>query len=227
LLRIKSALRNIWKVIEKIIFNTPDILLSKAGNSFVNNLKNRIMQSKESQKIKTVPDNYTSVTSWIISPSSADLIKFLKNAFDAEEIPHSRLKNEDGVIIHVVVKIGDAMVMLFDSREGWGQYPSFLNLYVEDIEKTYQKSIQLGATSVTDITTLWFGEKVCRILDPFGNLWWINQRIEEVDLTNPEEVKKRSTTPEAVNGIKYIQKSLDEAMKSQKNFLKTMLKSNQ
>jgi PhnB protein len=68
---------------------------------------------------------------------------------------------------------------------------------------------------------LWFGEKVCRILDPFGNLWWINQRTEEVDLTNPEEVKKRSITLEAVNGIKYIQKSLDEAMKSQKKFFKT------
>jgi PhnB protein len=178
------------------------------------------MQNKESQKIKTVPENYTSVTPWIISPSSADLIEFLNNAFGAVEIPHSRLKNEDGVIIHVVVKIGNAMVMLFDSREGWAPTPSFLNLYVEDIEKAYQKSIQLGATSVTDITTLWFGEKVCRILDPFGNLWWINQRVEEVDLTNPEEVKKRSTTQEAMNGIKYIQKSLDEAMKSQKTFFK-------
>jgi len=177
------------------------------------------MQNNKGQKIKTVPDNYTSVTPWIISQSSADLIEFLKNAFDAEEIPNSRIKNEDGVIIHVVVKIGNAMVMLFDSRDGWEPTPSFLNLYVEDIEEAYQKSIQLGATSVTDITALWFGEKVCRILDPFGNLWWINQRIEEVDFTKPEEIEQKSSTPEALKGIEYIQKSLDEAMKSQKNFL--------
>jgi PhnB protein len=52
------------------------------------------------------------------------------------------------------VKIGDALIMLFDSREGWAPTPSFLNLYVEDIEGTYQKSIELGATSVTDITKL-------------------------------------------------------------------------
>ena len=178
------------------------------------------MQKNEEKKIKTVPENYTSVTPWIISRSSADLIGFLQTAFDAEEIPNSRIVNEDGVIIHVVVKIGNALVMLFDSREGWAPTPGFLNLYVEDIENVYQKAIELGATSVTDITALWFGEKVCRILDPFGNLWWINQRIEEVDLTNPKEVKKRSTTPEAVNDIKYIQKSLDEALKSQKEFFK-------
>lgn len=66
---------------------------------------------------------------------------------------------------------------------------------MEDIEKVNQKSIQLGATSVTDITTQWFGEKVCRILDPFGNLWWINQRIEDIDLTNPEEIGRRASTP--------------------------------
>lgn len=179
---------------------------------------------KKSITIKKVPENYSAITPWIISSSSERLIEFLTAAFEAEEIPNSRLKNETGAIIHVVIKIGDAMVMLFDSKEEWGTSPSFLNLYVDDIEKTYQKSIQLGATSVTEVTTLWFGEKVCRILDPFGNLWWINQRIEEVDLTNPEEVKKKSTTPEAVNGIKYIQKSLDEAMKIQKNFFKKRLK---
>lgn len=176
------------------------------------------MPNNKGKKIKTVPNNYTSVTPWIISKSSADLIEFLKNAFDAEEIPNSRITNEDRIIIHVVIKIGNALVMLFDSRDGWADSPSFLNLYVEDIEKTYQKSIESGAKSVTEITTLWFGEKVCRILDPFGNLWWLNERIEEVDFTDPKEIEQRSTTPEALEGIKYIQKSLDEAMKSQKVF---------
>jgi len=178
------------------------------------------MKNDDAQKIKIVPENYTSVTPWIISPSSEKLIGFLKAVFEAEEIPNSRIKNADGVIIHVVVKIGNTMVMLFDSREGWAPTPCFLNLYVEDIEKASQKSMQLGATSVTDITTLWFGEKVCRILDPFGNLWWINQRIEEIDFTKPEEIGRRASTPEAIKGIAYIQKSLDEALISQKNFFR-------
>jgi PhnB protein len=182
------------------------------------------MQINETKKVKTLPENYTSVTPWIISRSSADLIGFLQAAFEAEEIPNSRIVNADGVIIHVVIKIGNALAMLFDAREGWAPTPSFLNLYVEDVEAAYQKALQLGATSVTDITALWFGEKVCRILDPFGNLWWINQRIEEIDFTKPEEVGQRASTPEAVKGIEYIQKSLDEALKCQKNFFKDRAK---
>jgi uncharacterized glyoxalase superfamily protein PhnB len=141
----------------------------------------------------------------------------LKSAFEAEEIPNSRITNEEGVIIHVVVKIGNAMVMLFDSREGWPSTPAFLNLYVEDVEKTYQNALKLGAISVTNMTTLWFGEKVCRILDPFGNLCLINERIEEVDFTSPE-IGQRASNPEAIEGITYIQKSLNEAFLSQKEF---------
>ncbi len=183
-----------------------------------------LMKNEESKTIETVPENYTSVTPWIISQSSEKLMKFLKAAFEAEEIPNSKIKNKDGVVIHAVVKVGDAMVMLFDSREGWAPTPSFLNLYVEDVEKAYQKALQLGGTSVTEITALWFGEKVCRILDPFGNLWWINQRIEEIDLTDTAEVKRMSSTPEAVKGIEYIQASLDEALKSQRRFFDNIIK---
>ena len=110
------------------------------------------------------------------------------------------------------------MLVLFDSRTGWGPTPTFLNIYVEDIEKAYQKALELGAMSVTEITSLWFGEKVCRILDPFGNLLWINQRIEDVDLTDIDQVRQRSSTPDAIEGIAYIQQSLDEALKRQKRF---------
>ncbi|WP_165749973.1 VOC family protein [Cellulophaga sp. Z1A5H] len=178
------------------------------------------MKNTDTKNIKSIPDGYTSVTPWIISLSSEKLIEFLKTVFEAEEIPNSKIKNEEGDVIHVVVKIGNANVMLFDAKKDWNPTPSFLNLYVEDVEEVYQKALQFGATSVTTITTLWFGEKVCRIMDPFGNLWWINQRAEEIDFTNPDEITKRAATPEAVEGIAYIQKSLNESLLHQKNFFK-------
>jgi PhnB protein len=178
------------------------------------------MTTHHSQKIKTAPDQYTSVTPWIIARSTNKMIDFLKAVFDAQEIPNSKIEREDGVVIHVVVKIGNAMVMLFDTREGWGPTPTFLNIYVEDVEQAYRKALEHGATSVTDITTLWFGEKVCRIMDPFGNLLWINQRIEEFDFTDMEQVGQRASTPDAIKGITYIQQSLDESLRKQRDFFK-------
>lgn len=177
------------------------------------------MNDNQVAKINLVPEHYTTVTPWLISASSASLIDFLTAAFGAQEIPNSRITNEAGIIIHAVVKIGDARVLLFDSRDGWAPTPNFLNLYVEDVEGTYQKALASGAISVTDITTLWFGEKVCRILDPLGNLWWLNQRVEEIDFTNPQ-IAQRASTAEAIAGIGYIQKSLNEAILYQTKFFK-------
>ncbi|RFM33563.1 VOC family protein [Chitinophaga silvisoli] len=162
-------------------------------------------------KMNTVPEGYTSVTPWIVSANTAAQIKFLEGAFNAVEIPGSRITNDEGIIIHAVVKIGTAMVMLFDSRKGWGPTPALLNLYVEDVESTFEQAIALGATPVTKITQLWFGEKVCRVLDPLGNLWWICERVEEMDFS-------KAATPEAIEGIGYIQRSLNEALLKQKEF---------
>lgn len=181
------------------------------------------MHTNKALKVKTIPDQYTAVTPWIISASSAGMIQFMEAAFAAQEVPNSRITNEAGVIIHAVVRLGDAMILLFDGREGWSPTPSFLNLYVEDVEQAYQKALQLGATSVTEITELWFGEKVCRLLDPFGNLWWINQQVEDIDFTNPE-IGQRASTPEAIAGIGYIQQSLNKAMMHQKEFFANIMK---
>jgi uncharacterized glyoxalase superfamily protein PhnB len=178
--------------------------------------------STKKENIATVPAGYTAVTPWIISSSTEKMIVFLTSVFDAVEVPNSRITNDEGRIIHVVVKLGNAMIMLFDAREGWGPTPAFLNVYVENIEKAYHKALELGATPVTEITPLWFGEKVGRILDPFGNLLWLNERTEDVDFTDPE-IGKRAGSKEAISGITYIQQSLDEALKQQKKFFEERL----
>lgn len=98
------------------------------------------MSSDTTTLIKTIPDNFTAITPWIISSSSEKMIQFMEAAFGAQEVPNARITNEEGIIIHTVVKIGSAMVLLFDAREGWGPTPSFLNLYVDDIESVLAKS---------------------------------------------------------------------------------------
>jgi len=176
----------------------------------------------KSQEINPVPAGYTSVTPWIISRSTDQMISFLKTVFDAQEVPGSRIVDDSGVTIHAVVQLRDAKLLLFDARDGWAPTPAFLNIYVQNIEEVHQKAIENGARSVTAITPLWFGEQVCRILDPLGNLIWINQRTEEVDFTDPG-IAQRAASPEAVAGIGYIQRSLDDAMKEQRKLLKTFI----
>ena len=159
---------------------------------------------------ESVPQGYHTVTPWIVAPDASKVIAFMEKVFDAHETEGSRMLNDDGSIGHVEVKVGDSAVMLFDSKPGWPETPSFLRLYVEDAEAAYKKALKAGATGVTETTPLFFGEKVARVRDPWGNLWWIHQRVEEVD---PAEMEKRMNDPSAMKAMQYVQESLDRAMR--------------
>ncbi|MGP4010835.1 VOC family protein [Streptomyces sp. 4N124] len=118
--------------------------------------------------VKPIPDGYHTVTPWIISRDTAGLIDYLKEAFDAEEI--ARVVGDDGRIGHAEVRIGDSIVMPFDAPPHWPPTPAFLRLYVEDADAAHRRAVAVGGTSVTEVTHLFFGDRVGRVRDPLGNL---------------------------------------------------------
>ncbi len=158
--------------------------------------------------VQPIPEGYRTVTPWIISRDTAKLLDFMKEAFGAEEI--DRVYNEDGTIGHAEVKIGDSIVMAFDWRGEW-ETPCFLRLYVEDGDAVYQQALVAGATSVTEMTYLFFGDQVGRVRDPLGNIWWIQTRLEDL---NPEKMGRRAGEKKYLDAMQYVQQSLDHELRS-------------
>jgi PhnB protein len=152
------------------------------------------------QTIRPVPEGYTTVTPWIIGSDTAGLMEFLRVAFGAEEL--SRLVGPDRKIGHAEMRIGDAVVMMFDGPGDWPATPAFLRLYLPDGDVVFQRAIAAGATPVTEMTELFWGDRVGRVRDPFGNLYWIQTRVAEPDA---EEVERRALLPEFVAAMEYVQ----------------------
>ena len=146
-----------------------------------------------------MPEGYFTVTPWIISADTAKLLDFVTRAFDAEEL--GRVVLENGAIGHAEFRIGDSIVMAFDARPEWPETPAFLRLYVEDGDAVHRQAVEAGATSVTEMTELAFGDRVGRVRDPLGNLWWIQSRIEDLD---PEEMGRRASEPKYVDAMNYV-----------------------
>jgi uncharacterized glyoxalase superfamily protein PhnB len=155
-----------------------------------------------------VPAGYQAVTPWLISRDTDRLLAFMKEAFSATEI--ARIYNEDGSIGHAEARIGDSMVMAFDWRGDW-ETPCFLRLYVEDGDVVYARALAAGATEVTKMTTLFFGDRVGRIRDPLGNIWWIQTRLEHLD---PAELARRAGEAEYQAAMAYVQDSLERELRS-------------
>lgn len=153
----------------------------------------------ESKLVRPIPEGYSTVTPWIISRDSAGLIAFLEAAFGATEL--ARVQMEDGTIGHAEVRIGDSVVMMFDARPEWPDTPAFLRLYVPDGDAVFYQAQNAGATAVTEMTEMAWGDRVGRVRDPFGNLWWIQMRIADLTL---EEMAQRAAEPRFIEAMNYV-----------------------
>jgi PhnB protein len=122
----------------------------------------------------------------------------MTEAFDGVEIGRV---GEEGAIGHAEVRIGDSVVMTFDSREGWPETPAFLRIYVDDCDATCQQALKSGATLVTPPTNMPWGDRVARVRDPLGDLWWVMTRMEEV---SEEEIGRRFGEKEYVDAMQYV-----------------------
>jgi uncharacterized glyoxalase superfamily protein PhnB len=156
-----------------------------------------------------VPQRYSRVDPWLISADTEAEIAFLVTAFGAHETPGSRMHDAEGRIGHVEVEVGDSVIMLFDAYPGWPPTPAHLRVYVDDVHRAFDRAIAGGARSVTTPTDLPFGERVARVRDPQGHLWWIHERYEDVD---PDQLAERFAAPGAMDGLAYVQQSLAAEM---------------
>jgi PhnB protein len=149
-----------------------------------------------------VPEGYGTVTPWVVTNDTRRLLEFLEQAFDAEEL--GRVEVEGGAIGHAEARIGDSVIMMFDSPFPVPT-PGLLRLYVPDAEAVLNRAVAAGATVVTRLTELAWGDRVGRVRDPLGNLWWIQEHAEE---PSPEEVARRFQDPKYAEAMQYVQSTL-------------------
>ncbi|WP_342360281.1 VOC family protein [Terrarubrum flagellatum] len=83
----------------------------------------------------------------------------------------------DGSLQRASIRIGDSVVMVADAMEGFPAFPVWLHVYVDDVDKSYAKALELGATSVQEPSEKGDGDRRCGVKDAQGNVWWMASHI--------------------------------------------------
>jgi PhnB protein len=143
------------------------------------------MQSVASKPSPT-PQDYGTVTPYLIVNGVPRLIEFLKETFDARV--RQIINDRDDHVGHAEVKIDSSVVMMADSTPQYSPIPSQLYVYVENVDDTYKRAIRSGGVSEQEPTTQFYGDRTAAVKDPTGNIWWIATHLEEV---SAEEMEKR------------------------------------
>ena len=142
-----------------------------------------------------IPEGYHSLQIYLAVEDAAKAIDFYKKAFGAEET--LRMPGPDGKIAHAELQIGDSKLMLSDpfphsnvrppSERGGATASIFM--YVDDVDATFEQAQRAGATVVSELEDMFWGDRFGTVADPFGHSWAMATHKEDL---SEQEIAERS-----------------------------------
>jgi len=146
---------------------------------------------------QAIPAGYHTVTPSLFVRNGAEAIDFYKQALGAEE--RSRMAGPDGKIGHAELKIGDSIIFLSDenptfgtkSPQSLGGISGALYLYVEDVDKAFQRAIDAGGKVKMPVADMFWGDRAGNFVDPYGHSWTLSTHTQDLTAQELEEGAKK------------------------------------
>jgi PhnB protein len=139
--------------------------------------------------VKPIPEGHPRLSPYLISRDAGRVIEFLRRVLGATE--SFRLSHPDGRVAHAEVRIGDSVVMVSDGGPEHPPMPAMLMTYVEDVDATYAKALEQGATTVRAPADQFYGDRSGGVKDHAGNQWWFASRVENL---TTGEIERRAAS---------------------------------
>jgi PhnB protein len=150
----------------------------------------------QTSKAKPIPDTYRRVTPCLIVRGGVKALEFYAEVFGATE--RSRFPGPGGTVAHAEIEIGDSVVIVEEESPergtkapppgGVAGSPSFLFIYVEDVDAVVARAVDRGAELQRAPENQFYGDRDGSVVDPFGHVWTIATHVEDV---GPEELMRR------------------------------------
>ena len=92
------------------------------------------------------PQNYNSLSAYLIVDNAQKLVDLLKTIFGAQEL--RRFERTNGIIAHVELKLDDTILMISDSTEAYPAHKTMLHFYVPDVFKIFNLAVENGCEMI-------------------------------------------------------------------------------
>jgi PhnB protein len=137
---------------------------------------------------------YGSVSSMLTVTDVKSAATFYQKAFGFER--RTIMKGPDGKLIHAELNLRGTTLMLspevpqMGSRtpKSLGGSPATLYLLTENVDKTVQKALKLGATAKGPVMDMFWGDRCGTVIDPDGYSWMVATHVAE---PTEQEMKKK------------------------------------
>jgi PhnB protein len=124
-----------------------------------------------------IPEGFGTVFPYFFVPEAERFVGFLTTALGAREL--GRHVRPDGKVANAQVQIGTSTVMVSEAPEQYKSMHGAYYLYVEDADAAMKRALENGATLEMEISDQPYNDRQGGVRDPFGNIWWLSQRLVE------------------------------------------------
>lgn len=161
------------------------------------------------------PPGFSTLNPFFVTGDADGLITFLREVFGGEEHLDARTVDIDGLLLHAELEIGGTTLMFAERKPDWPYLPQLTQIYVDDLDRVLAQAAERGARIVTRPTDF-FGTAFSRMVDPWGNMWWVYQHGEapELDWSAAEGETESGPSEWSDPDLAYIHRTLVEAMPS-------------
>jgi len=150
--------------------------------------------------VNAIPEGYHSITPHLVVNNGVDAVEIYKRAFGAVVV-YRYNGPDDKSIIYVKLRIGDSPVLLSDefpdtegiscrSPKSIGGITVVIHIYTEDVDKLFNQAISAGATVITPVTDMFWGDRYGQLMDPYGHFWSIATHKEDL---SDDEIRRRGS----------------------------------
>ncbi|NNM13750.1 MAG: VOC family protein [Gammaproteobacteria bacterium] len=123
------------------------------------------------------PPGFGTVFPYFFVNNAEAFSSFLIKAFNAVEL--NRTLRPDGKIANLSMKIGDTNFMASEASDDFPATSAAYYLYVRNADVSMQQACEHGAEKIMSVADMAYGDRQGGVRDPFGNIWWISQRMVE------------------------------------------------
>jgi PhnB protein len=153
--------------------------------------------------IKGASGDKERISPHLIVRNATEAMEFYTRALGAVELYRSPLPG--GLGLHLHARIGKTFVMITEetppsqsntiddtirlcSPQSLGGTTAIFEILVDDVDATYQKALEAGATPVLPVSDCFWGDRYGWVRDPYGHIWALATVLEEL---TAEEVQRR------------------------------------
>jgi PhnB protein len=136
--------------------------------------------------VSPVPAGYHTLTPGCTLRGADRAIALYQQVFGAKQ--RIRLDAPDGTVGHAELELGDSVLMLGEASQQFPPHGARLMMYLADVDVVFGRALAAGFTVKDGLQDQFWGDRTGRLVDPFGNEWYLATHVEDV---GEEELKRR------------------------------------